>query len=133
MDYKRVLMLHFTNGMSSREIAATTGDGKSAVSEFLKNCDRNAMPHSLSVFAANSLPLHSRYIFSAVILPIPDSGRFSGVQFSRNKYSFRTDPGNVSYDFHGTVAILDNLFKTRTFNKIDFHDIAVMHRGEPFY
>ncbi len=36
MDYKRVLMLHFTNGMSSREIAATTGDGKSAVSEFLK-------------------------------------------------------------------------------------------------
>lgn len=35
MDYKRVLTLHFTNGMSSREIAATTGDGKSAVSEFL--------------------------------------------------------------------------------------------------
>ncbi len=28
MDYKRVLILHFTNGMSSREIAETTGDGK---------------------------------------------------------------------------------------------------------
>ena len=28
MDYKRVLALHFTNGMSSREIAETTGDGK---------------------------------------------------------------------------------------------------------
>lgn len=36
MDYKRVLTLHFTNGMIGREIAATTGDGKSAVSEFLK-------------------------------------------------------------------------------------------------
>lgn len=36
MDYKRVLILHFTNGMSSREIAKVTGNGKSAISEFLK-------------------------------------------------------------------------------------------------
>ena len=26
MDYKRVLALHFTNGMSSREIAETTNE-----------------------------------------------------------------------------------------------------------
>lgn len=36
MDYKRVLLLHFTNGMSSREIAETTGVGKTTVNEFLK-------------------------------------------------------------------------------------------------
>ena len=36
MDYKRVLALHFTNGMSSREIAETTGDGKTTLNEFLK-------------------------------------------------------------------------------------------------
>jgi len=36
MDYKRVLILHFTNGMSSREISGITGDGKSTVNEFLK-------------------------------------------------------------------------------------------------
>ena len=36
MDYKRVLSLYFTNGMSSREIAKTTGDGRIAVNEFLK-------------------------------------------------------------------------------------------------
>ena len=36
MDYKRVLILHFTNGMSSREISETTGDGKTTVNEFLK-------------------------------------------------------------------------------------------------
>ena len=36
MDYKRVLMLRFTNGMNSREIAETTGDGKTTVNEFLK-------------------------------------------------------------------------------------------------
>ena len=33
MDYKRVLALHFTNGMSSREIAETTGDGKTTINE----------------------------------------------------------------------------------------------------
>ena len=36
MDYKRVLILHFTNGMSSREIAEATGDGKTTINEFLK-------------------------------------------------------------------------------------------------
>lgn len=36
MDYKRVLVLHYTNGMSSREIAEITGDGKSTINEFLK-------------------------------------------------------------------------------------------------
>ena len=36
MDYKRVLILHYTNGMSSREIAETTGYGKTTVNDFLK-------------------------------------------------------------------------------------------------
>ena len=36
MYYKRVLILHFTNGMRSREIFGTTGDGKTTVNEFLK-------------------------------------------------------------------------------------------------
>ena len=36
MDYKRVLVLRFTNGMSSREIAEATGDGKSTINDFLK-------------------------------------------------------------------------------------------------
>ena len=36
MDYKRVLILHFTNGMSSREIAEVTGNGKTTINEFLK-------------------------------------------------------------------------------------------------
>ncbi len=36
MNYKRVLILHFTNGMSSREIAEVTGDGKTTINEFLK-------------------------------------------------------------------------------------------------
>ena len=31
-----MLALHFTNGMSSREIAETTGDGKTTINEFLK-------------------------------------------------------------------------------------------------
>ena len=31
MDYKRVLILHYTNGMSSREIAEATGDGKTTI------------------------------------------------------------------------------------------------------
>ena len=47
MDYKRVLILHFTSGMSSREIATVTGDGKSAVSEFLKRfreCEELSYP-----------------------------------------------------------------------------------------
>ena len=36
MDYKRVLVLHYTDGMSSRKIAEVTGDGKTTVNEFLK-------------------------------------------------------------------------------------------------
>ena len=47
MDYKRVLILHFTNGMSSQEIAKVTGNGKSAISEFLKRfreCEELSYP-----------------------------------------------------------------------------------------
>ena len=36
MDYKRVLLLHFTNGFSSRDIAAATGAGKTTINVFLK-------------------------------------------------------------------------------------------------
>lgn len=36
MDYKRILTLHYTCGMSGLEIAHTTGDGKTTVNEFLK-------------------------------------------------------------------------------------------------
>ena len=36
MDYKRALLLYFTNGMSSRGIAEVTGGGKATVNEFLK-------------------------------------------------------------------------------------------------
>ena len=36
MNYKRVLVLHFTNEMSSREIAETPEDGKTTINEFLK-------------------------------------------------------------------------------------------------
>jgi len=47
MDYKRVLILHFTNGMSSREISETTGDGKTTANEFLKRfreCEELSYP-----------------------------------------------------------------------------------------
>lgn len=36
MDYQRVLVLHFTNGMSIREIAYTIVCGKTIIIEFLK-------------------------------------------------------------------------------------------------
>lgn len=36
MDYKKVLRLHYVNKLSSREIAATSGCGKTTVNEFLK-------------------------------------------------------------------------------------------------
>ena len=36
MDYKRILTLHYTGGMSGREIAEATGVGKTTVNEFLK-------------------------------------------------------------------------------------------------
>ena len=47
MDYKRVLILRFTNGMSSREISETTGDEKTTVNEFLKRfreCEELSYP-----------------------------------------------------------------------------------------
>ena len=52
MDYKRVLILHFTNGMSGREIAETTGDKKTTVNEFLKRfreCEELSYPLSEDV------------------------------------------------------------------------------------
>lgn len=61
MDYKRVLILRFTNGMSSREIAETTGDGKTTINEFLKRfreCEELSYPLSEEVtneFIANCL------------------------------------------------------------------------------
>ena len=63
MDYKRVLVLHYTNGMSGREIAEATGDGKTTVNEFLKRfreCEELSYPLSEEVtneFIAESLPL----------------------------------------------------------------------------
>ena len=52
MYYKRVLILHFTNGMSGREIADTTGDKKTTVNEFLKRfreCEELSYPLSEDV------------------------------------------------------------------------------------
>ena len=52
MDYKRVLILHFTNGLSSREIAAVTGDGKTTINDFLKRfreCEDLSYPLSEDV------------------------------------------------------------------------------------
>ena len=52
MDYKRVLVLHFTNGMSSREIAEAIGAGKTTVNEFLKRfkeCAELSYPLSAEV------------------------------------------------------------------------------------
>ena len=47
MDYKRILTLHYTGGMSGREIAEATGVGKTTVNEFLKRFHR--------FFSSNSL------------------------------------------------------------------------------
>ena len=47
MDYKRVLILHYTNGMSSREIAEATSTGKTTINEFLKRfreCEELSYP-----------------------------------------------------------------------------------------
>ena len=56
MDYKRVLILHFTNGMSSREIAEVTGNGKTTINEFLKReysaPERTSRPDELSTVTA---------------------------------------------------------------------------------
>ena len=52
MDYNRVLILHYTNGMSSREIAEATGDGKTTINEFLKRfreCEELSYPLSADV------------------------------------------------------------------------------------
>ena len=52
MDYKRVLILHYTNGMSSREIAEVTGVGKTTINEFLKRfkeCEELMYPLSEEV------------------------------------------------------------------------------------
>ena len=52
MDYKRVLVLHYTNGRSGREIAEATGDGKTTVNEFLKRfreCEELSYPLSEEV------------------------------------------------------------------------------------
>ena len=52
MDYKRVLILHFTSEMSGREIAETPGDKKTAVNEFLKRfraCEELSHPLSEDV------------------------------------------------------------------------------------
>ena len=49
MDYKRVLRLHYVNHLSGREIAETSGCGKTAVNEFLKRfreCDELSYPLS---------------------------------------------------------------------------------------
>lgn len=43
MDYKKVLRLHYVNGLSSRAIATSCGCGKTAVNDFLKRfreCDK---------------------------------------------------------------------------------------------
>ena len=47
MDYKRILTLHYTGGMSGREIAEATGVGKTTVNEFLKRfreCEELSYP-----------------------------------------------------------------------------------------
>ena len=47
MDYKGVLILHFTNGLISIEIAEAMGDGKTTINEFLKrfsNCKELSYP-----------------------------------------------------------------------------------------
>jgi transposase len=52
MDYKRVLRLHYVNHLSGREIAETSGCGKTAVNEFLKRfreCDELSYPLSQDV------------------------------------------------------------------------------------
>ena len=48
MDYKRVLRLHYVNHLSGREIAETSGCGKTGVNEFLKRfreCDELSYPY----------------------------------------------------------------------------------------
>ena len=52
MDYKKVLRLHYVNRLSSREIAATSGCGKTTVNEFLRRfreCEELSYPLSEDV------------------------------------------------------------------------------------
>ena len=47
MDYKGVLILHFTNGLRGRELAEASGDGKTTINEFPKrfsNCKELSYP-----------------------------------------------------------------------------------------
>lgn len=47
MDYKRILTLHYTGGMSGRESAEANGVGKTTVNEFLKRfreCEELSYP-----------------------------------------------------------------------------------------
>ena len=49
MDYKRVLRLHYVQGLSSRAISESTRDGKTTINEFLKRFRENEVlkwPHS---------------------------------------------------------------------------------------
>ena len=41
MDYKRVLRLHYVQGLSSRAISESTKDGKTTINEFLKRFREN--------------------------------------------------------------------------------------------
>ena len=41
MDYKRVLKLHYVQGLSSRAISESTRDGKTTINEFLKRFREN--------------------------------------------------------------------------------------------
>ena len=70
MDYKRVLRLHYVNGFSGRAIAESTGDGKTAVNDFLKRFRENdVLSWPLSDDVTNEL---IRYfsIKSPVMLPV---------------------------------------------------------------
>ena len=78
MEYKRVLMLRFTNGMSSREIAETTGDGKTMVNEFLK---RFRECTELSYLLPEEV--HQRVYRERPVQKSRESGQFRSVQVLR--------------------------------------------------
>ena len=78
MEYKRVLMLRFTNGMSSREIAETTGDGKTMVNEFLK---RFRECTELSYLLPEEV--HQRVYRERSVQKSRESGQFRSVQVLR--------------------------------------------------
>lgn len=45
MDYKRVLKLHYVQGLSSRAISESTRDGKTTINEFLKRFSKTFPSH----------------------------------------------------------------------------------------